>query len=362
MTAIQGKGSPRRGRDRAGLTYAEAGVDVHAADEAVRAIADLVASTTVGTGALGRIGGFGGLYELPGGYEHPVLVATTDGVGTKMAVATATGRFETVGIDLVAMCVDDLVCCGARPLFLLDYQLLGKLDTVQVRTLMEGIVEGCRQAGCAVIGGELAEHPGLLAPGAVDLAGFAVGIAERDRLIDGPARASAGDVLVGLPSPGLRSNGYSLARAVLAGRPLDGPAWAGAAHTLADELLKPSVLYAPAVLDLLESVEEVHAVAHVTGGGLPGNLPRVLPPDLDAVIEAGRWEVPRIFKEVQEAGGISGDEMARVFNLGVGMVVVVPPSSLEAAIRVLRARGHRAVEVGRLVRGSGGVSLPDPWA
>lgn len=324
---------------------------------------DLVASTADQPGVIGSIGGFGGLFELPAGYRRPVLVSSTDGVGTKMAVAMATGRFDTVGIDLVAMCVDDLVCCGARPLFFLDYQLLGRVDPSQVKALMTGIAEGCRRAGCAIVGGELAEHPGLLAPGEVDVAGFAVGIVERDGIIDGPARTRPGDVLIGLPSPGLRSNGYSLARRALlerAGRRLDQPAWAGAPGTLADELLRPSVIYTPAVLALLRSTVdggEVHAIAHVTGGGLPGNVPRVLAPDVDAVFDRSSWEVPRIFAEVQRAGEVSDEEMARVFNLGIGMVVAVPPASAEAALSLLADSGLTASIVGRIETGSRRVRL-----
>lgn len=345
--------------DPPGLTYAGAGVDIDAADRAVDAIRDLVASTARGPGPLGAIGGFGGLFELPAGYLRPVLVASTDGVGTKLAVAMATGRFDTVGIDLVAMCVDDLVCCGARPLFFLDYQLLGRVDPKQVRALMTGLAAGCRTAGCAIIGGELAEHPGLLAPGEVDLAGFAVGIVEAGRLLDGPAHAAAGDVLVALPSPGLRSNGYSLARRALLevdGRPLDGPAWPGAGHSLADELLRPSVIYAPAVLATLEAVD-VRAVAHITGGGLPGNLPRVLPATLDAVIRLGSWEVPRIFAEIQSAGRVSDAEMARVFNLGVGMVLVVAPEAAPETVAILARHGHEATAIGELAPGTGTVRM-----
>jgi phosphoribosylformylglycinamidine cyclo-ligase len=269
-----------------------------------------------------------------------------------MAVAMATGRFDTVGIDLVAMCVDDLVCCGARPLFFLDYQLLGRVDPSQVRSIMSGIAEGCRQAGAAIVGGELAEHPGLLAPGEVDVAGFAVGIVERDRIIDGPARTRPGDVLVGLPSPGLRSNGYSLARRSLldrGGRTLDGPAWPGAGDwTLADELLRPSVIYTPAVLALLEAGVDVHAVAHITGGGLPGNVPRVLGPAVDAVFDRSAWSVPPIFAEIQAAGGVEDQEMQRVFNLGLGMVIAVPPREADSALRVLADAGRPSLVVGGL--------------
>ncbi len=343
--------------ERDGLTYAAAGVDIDAADRAVDAMRDLVASTCERPGVLGAIGGFGGMFEVPPGYRRPVLVSSTDGVGTKMAVAMATGRFDTVGIDLVAMCVDDLVCCGAEPLFFLDYQLLGRVDTEQVRALMTGIAAGCRAAGCAIVGGELAEHPGLLAPGEVDVAGFAVGIVERDRILDGRGSCRPGDVLLGVPSPGLRSNGYSLARAALLDdgrRPLDGPAWDGATVTLADELLRPSVIYAPAVLAML-GVTDVHAVAHITGGGIPGNLPRVLPGDVDARIDRATWDPPRIFAEIAAAGRVGDEEMARVFNLGIGMVVVVPPAATDAALVALAGAGHQPVVIGDLVAGAGRV-------
>jgi phosphoribosylformylglycinamidine cyclo-ligase len=337
-------------------TYASAGVDIDAADRAVDALRDLVASTADRPGGIGSIGGFGGLFELPAGYDQPVLVASTDGVGTKLAVATATGRLDTVGIDLVAMCVDDLVCCGARPLFFLDYQLLGRVEPALVRQVMTGIAEGCRRAGCAIIGGELAEHPGLLQPGELDVAGFAVGIVERAQIIDGPARTRPGDVLVGLPSPGLRSNGYSLARHVLLERarlPLDGPAWEGSGvWTLADELLLPSVIYTPAVLAVLDAGVEVHAVAHITGGGLPGNLPRVLADDVDAVLDASTWSEPRVFGEIRRLGGISEDEMRRVFNLGLGMILVVPPGSEERCRAVLAAAGQDSAVVGGLTAGA----------
>lgn len=341
------------------LTYAATGVDIDAADRAVDAMRDLVASTTDRPGVLGAIGGFGGLFEVPAGYQRPVLVAGTDGVGTKMAVATAVGRFDTVGIDLVAMCVDDLVCSGAEPLFFLDYQLLGRVDPDQVRDLMTGIAAGCRLAGCAIVGGELAEHPGLLAPGEVDLAGFAVGVVEHDRIVDGPARTRAGDVLLGIRSPGLRSNGYSLARSALlveAGGDLGDPAWEGASASLADELLLPSVIYAPAILDVLRSTE-VHAVCHVTGGGLPGNLPRVMAPNLDAVVDGPAWEVPRIFDQIRRAGRVAPAEMARVFNLGVGMVLALPPASVAEATTLLEGAGHPAFPIGRLAPGTGQVHL-----
>ncbi len=346
--------------ESAGLTYASSGVDIDAADEAVEAIRDLVASTANVPGVIGGIGGFGGLFEVPKGYRRPVLVSSTDGVGTKMSIAIATGRFDTIGLDLVAMVVDDLVCCGARPLFFLDYQLLGSVDPGQVRQVMLGIAEGCRQADCAIVGGELAEHPGLIDPGEIDVAGFAVGIVERERIINGAERTAEGDILIGLPSPGLRSNGYSLARKALlerGGRSLDGPAWAGSEPwTLADELLRPSVIYTPAILRLLDAVS-VHAVAHITGGGLPGNVPRVLNHRLDAVFERDSWATPRIFSEIQAAGDVSDEEMARVFNLGLGMVVAVGAGDTVDALDSLSASGHDARVVGRLVAGSGQVRI-----
>ena len=330
-----------------GETYRAAGVDIAAGEAAVDRIRGVVRST-YRPEVLGDIGGFGGLVTVPEGYRRPVLVSSTDGVGTKAMVATAARRFDTIGIDLVAMCVDDVVCQGAEPLFFLDYISVGALDPQQVEGLVSGVAEGCRQAGCALVGGEMAEHPGAMAPGEFDLVGFVVGVAERDRILTGTA-ARAGDVLVGLPSPGLRSNGYSLARRVLferAGLTLDDELFAG--HSVADELLRPSVIYAPAVLRLLGDVD-VRAVAHITGGGIVGNLPRVLPPGVDADLERSGWDVPRVFTEIQRLGDVSDDEMARVFNLGLGMVVVVPPEDVGRALGVLRDAGHAAAEVGRLV-------------
>lgn len=309
------------------------------------------AQSTHRPGVLGELGGFGGLFAVPTDrYRQPVLVATTDGVGTKVTVAKQAGRLDTIGIDLVAMCVDDLVCQGAEPLFLLDYVAVGRLDPEQIDTIMSGLVEGCRQARCALIGGETAEHPGAMAADEFDLAGFAVGIVERDRVLTGE-RARPGDVLVGLPSPGLRSNGYSLARRVLferAGMRLDDELFPG--HSVGEELLRPSLIYAPAVVELLADVD-VRGVAHITGGGIPGNLPRVLPDGLDAVVDGSAWEVPQVFIEIQRRGGIDGAEMARVFNLGIGMVLVVPPDDVEQTLARLARAGHAGPVVGRLVDG-----------
>ncbi|HEY7938624.1 MAG TPA: phosphoribosylformylglycinamidine cyclo-ligase [Acidimicrobiales bacterium] len=341
-----------------GETYEGAGVDIAAGEEAVERIKNKVRST-FRPEVIGDIGGFGGLFEFAQHrYRRPVLVSSTDGVGTKALIAQAAGRFDTIGVDLVAMCVDDLVCQGAEPLFFLDYIAVGRLDPDHIEQLVEGVAEGCRQAGCALVGGEMAEHPGAMDPGEFDLVGFSVGVAERDQLITGE-HVTVGDVLIGLPSPGLRSNGYSLARRVLldvAKRPLDGPAFEGAHHSLADELLEPSVIYAPAILALLRTVE-VRAVAHITGGGLPGNLSRVLPRGAQAVVERSSWEPPRIFGEIQRLGGIDDQELAKVFNLGIGMVVVVPADEVYRALDVLRTQGLKAVEIGRIERGDAGVRL-----
>ncbi|HZQ26542.1 MAG TPA: phosphoribosylformylglycinamidine cyclo-ligase [Acidimicrobiales bacterium] len=338
-------------------TYAEAGVDIDAGDRAVDLIKDKLRST-YRPEVIGDIGGFGGLFAFPEGrYRQPVLVSATDGVGTKAYVARAAGRFDTIGIDLVAMCVDDLVCQGAEPLFFLDYIAVGNLDPEHMAALVEGMVVGCRQAGCALIGGEMAAHPGAMGPGEFDIVGFAVGVVERDRIITGE-RIRPGDRLVGLPSPGLRSNGYSLARQVLLDSPdaLDRPAWPGAHHSLADELLVPSVVYAPAVAALLAAVD-VHGVAHITGGGIPGNLGRIVPGDMGAVVHRGAWDEPRVFAEIRRRGGIDDHEMTRVFNLGIGMIAVVPEASAHRALDVLRDHGVRALDIGEVVTGGGPVRI-----
>jgi phosphoribosylformylglycinamidine cyclo-ligase len=308
---------------------------------------------------IGDVGGFGGLFAFdPSRWRHPVLVSSTDGVGTKALVARSAARFDTIGIDLVAMSVDDIATHGAEPLFFLDYVAVGRLHPPQVEQLVEGVVQGCHAAGCALIAGEIAEHPDAMEPGQFDLAGFAVGAVERDRLVTGE-RVKVGDRLIGLPSPGLRCNGYSLARRVLLevdGRSLDDPAWPGAHHSTGDELLRPSVIYAPAVVALCRSVD-VLALAHITGGGLPGNLSRVLPRHCDAVVRRGSWEQPRIFGEIQRLGDVTDDEMAKVFNLGIGMVAVVAPSEVFRALDILRGAGVESVEIGEVVPGDGRVTL-----
>ena len=352
MTAPGSGGVPR-------TDYRSAGVDLEANDASVDRIRPLVASTARPE-VLGDIGGFGGFFAFdPGRYDHPLLVSTTDGVGTKSEVARLVGRYDTIGLDCVAMSVDDLAVCGAEPLFFLDYISVGRNDPAMIEAIVSGVAEGCRQAGCALVGGEISEHAGVMEPGQFDLVGFAVGVVEADRRL--PGGVKAGDRVVGVASPGLRSNGYSLARKLLVApgeRNLDDPAWPGADVSLADELIRPSVIYSPALRRLSADVE-VHAFAHVTGGGVPGNLARVLPDGLGAEIRRGAWPEPRIFSVVAEAGRVADEEMARVFNLGLGMLAVVPAGEVAAALASLAAAGHDAWEVGRIVDG-GGVAVAGP--
>ncbi len=345
MTGAPGHGAA----SGTGATYASSGVHLEAADEAMAQLRD-VAAKTFRPEVLGGLGSFAGLFEFDArAYERPVLAASTDGVGTKTVVAQALGRYDTIGIDLVAMCVDDLVCQGAAPLFLLDYLAVGTLDPGQVVELVHGVALGCKVVGAALLGGETAEHPGVMSSGEFDIAGFAVGVVERDRLL-GPGRVRVGDVLVGLPSPGLRSNGYTLARQVLleqAGCSLDDPAWPGATRSLGEELLSPSVLYTPGVLAALDAAD-VHAAAHITGGGFSGNVPRLLPDDSQAVLDRGTWEVPPIFSEIRRRGGVSDDEMGRVFNLGLGMVLAVGRGSETDVVEALASFGLDARVVGEV--------------
>ncbi|MGH9078802.1 MAG: phosphoribosylformylglycinamidine cyclo-ligase [Acidimicrobiales bacterium] len=346
------------GADPGEATYAGAGVDIGAGERAVDRIRPLVASTGRPE-VLGGLGGFGGLFALQTErYRQPVLVAGTDGVGTKALVAEALGRFDTIGIDLVAMCVDDLVCQGAEPLFFLDYMAVGAVDPHRMAELVGGVAEGCRQVGAALLGGEMAEHAGVMAPGSFDPVGFAVGVVERDEVL-GPHRVEEGDVLIGLHSPGLRCNGYTLARHVLlerGGRPLDGPAFPGASVSLGDELLRPSVLYTPAVRATLAEAE-IHAVAHVTGGGLDANLVRVLPEGARAVVDRTTWTVPPIFGEIRRLGPVSDEEMAGVFNLGIGMVVVADRGGVDAALGTLGDAGIGASQIGQVEAGQRGVEV-----
>jgi len=342
-----------------GQTYKAAGVDISAGEEAVRRIKTLVQST-YREEVVGDIGGFGGLYDISGLSEKtPILVSSTDGVGTKALVATMANKYDTIGIDLVAMCVDDLVCIGAEPLFFLDYISVENLDPNQVEALVKGISLGCIQAGCSLIGGEMAEHPGTMDKNAFDLVGFTVGVVDESMMITGQ-RTKAGDGLIGIRSPGLRSNGYSLARRLffdIAERSLDSPAWDGSETSLEHELLLPSVIYTPAVLHTMKKVE-IKAIAHVTGGGIPGNLKRVLPPHLDAIVDRSAWEVPPIFLELQTIGNVTQSEMESVFNMGVGMILVVAPENISTALDSISENGHDASVIGTLVdSGTGSVRM-----
>jgi len=326
--------------DREPLTYAHAGVDVEAGETAV-AMMRAAVEATQGPRVLGGIGGFAGLWRLAGDLGRagipadPVLAAASDGVGTKLLVAQALDRHDTVGIDLVAMVVDDVVVTGAEPLFVLDYLAVGRVVPERVAAIVAGVAEGCRLARCALLGGETAEHPDTMAPGAYDLAGFALGMVERERLL-GPDRVETGDVLLGLGSSGLHSNGFSLARRVLAragvGFGQDLPELGG---PVGEALLTPTRIYAPALVDLLATGVEVHALCHVTGGGLPGNLPRCLPPGLTARVDRASWAPPPIFRVMANLGPVEDQELARATNLGVGMVVVLPPAEADRAAAFL---------------------------
>src|SRR5512137_2451602 len=333
-------------------TYRDAGVDIDEGDRLVDLIKPL-ARPTLRPEVLAGIGGFGGLFALDvKKYRDPVLVSGTDGVGTKLKLAFLTGRHDTVGIDLVAMSVNDVAVTGAEVLFFLDYYATGRLRAEEAAQVVKGVAEGCRRAGCALIGGETAELPGFYAEGEYDLAGFAVGVVERDRILDGRG-VVPGDVLVGVASTGLHSNGSSLARKVLLERHAlsDRPAELSG-RTIGDALLEPTRIYARDVLALVEAVP-LKAVAHVTGGGLPGNVPRNLPDGTRAVIRGGTWDVPAIFGLIEREGAVPRDEMYRTFNMGLGLVLVLPPASAEAARAVLARRGLASWVVGAVEVGTG---------
>jgi phosphoribosylformylglycinamidine cyclo-ligase len=353
--------------------YVRAGVDVAAGERAVELMRAAVEATH-GPAVLGGLGGFGGAVALPAGYREPVLVSSTDGVGTKTAIAAALGRYDTIGRDLVAMCADDVVCSGAAPLFFLDYLAVGRLDPGQVAELVGSVAAGCLEARCALVGGETAEHPGLMAAGAFDLAGCCTGVAERDRLIDG-SRARPGDLVVGLASSGLHANGYSLVRSLLAehdldlgepylerlrlslGRPATDTALAArpaeAALTLGEVLLTPTRIYAGAILDLRSTLNaagfDLHGIAHITGGGLPGNAARSLPPELGLRLDPDRWPMPSVMTLLGALGGLEDDELRATFNGGLGMVVIVEPPAAGPAIETLEAAGIGAWRVGEVV-------------
>ena len=336
------------------LTYLDAGVDIAAGDRLVDRIRPLAASTQR-PGSLGKIGGFGGLFELPPGrFRAPVLVSGTDGVGTKLKLAFEMNRHHTIGIDLVAMCVNDVVVCGAEPLFFLDYFATGGLESAQAEAVIAGIAEGCLQAGAALIGGETAEMPGLYQTGEYDLAGFCVGAVEKDQIIDGSA-ISDGDLVIGIGSSGLHSNGYSLVHAVLKRSAAD-LADAFGDSTLGETLLTPTRIYVPALLNLIQSVP-VHGIAHITGGGIAGNLKRVLPKHCSAELNRATWPQPAIIDWLQQAGDIDDDELLRTFNCGLGMVVVVAAEQASAVQDVLNHHGEQGFIVGKISTGSQGVVI-----
>ena len=344
------------------MTYRAAGVDIAAGDALVERIKPL-ARATARAGVLGGIGGFGALFDpRAAGFADPVLVATTDGVGTKLKLAIDTGLHGTVGIDLVAMCVNDLVVQGAEPLFFLDYFATGQLAVAQAASVIGGIAEGCRRCGCALVGGETAEMPGMYGEGDYDLAGFAVGAAERGHLL--PQGVAPGDAVLGLASDGVHSNGFSLVRRIVAASGLawtdDAPFAPGVA--LGAALLAPTRLYVRPLL-ALHRAGLLHAAAHITGGGLPGNLPRVLPDGTAAVLDGAAWPLPPVFGWLARTGGVAAEEMLRVFNCGIGMALVVPDAA--AARALLEAEGERVFEIGRIVAGAGPaevrIDLPAGW-
>ncbi|HEX6929733.1 MAG TPA: phosphoribosylformylglycinamidine cyclo-ligase [Gammaproteobacteria bacterium] len=339
--------------EKPSLTYRDAGVDIDAGDALVDRIKP-AAARTKRPGVLAGLGGFGALFELPSGYREPVLVSGTDGVGTKLRLAIESGRHDGVGVDLVAMCVNDIVVQGAEPLFFLDYYASGRLDVDVAGTVIEGIARGCEISGCALIGGETAELPGMYQGDDYDLAGFAVGIVEKSKLLDG-SRVKAGDAVIGLASSGLHSNGYSLARKVLE--------VSGASHdadldgeTLIDRLMAPTRIYVKPLLALLETLD-VHAFAHITGGGLLENIPRVIPAGLGVRLDSQAWKMPVVFDWLREQGNIAMREMQRTFNCGIGMTVIVDAGDADAALAKLRAAGETATVIGSVVKDVDGVQI-----
>ncbi len=347
------------------MTYRDAGVDIDAGDALVDRIKPL-AKATSRAGVMGGLGGFGALFDLKAaGYSDPILVSSTDGVGTKLRIAIDADGHDTVGIDLVAMCVNDLVVQGAEPLFFLDYFATGKLSLDEAARVIRGIAKGCEIAGCALVGGETAEMPGMYHDGDYDLAGFSVGAAERGDLL--PKSVLPGDVVLGLASSGVHSNGYSLVRRIVAA---SGLAWADAApfaegQTLAQALLTPTKIYVKSLV-ALHKAGKLIAAAHITGGGLPGNLPRVLPEGMRAMIDGNAWALPPVFKWMAGVGNVAAEEMLRVFNCGIGMAVVVRAADVAEATALLEAQGETVLRIGHIGAGEGEaetvINLPEGWA
>ena len=347
------------GRNRT-ISYRDSGVDIDAGNALVEAIKPLVRETRR-PGADADLGGFGGLFDLKrAGFKDPILVAANDGVGTKLKIAIESGRDDTIGIDLVAMCVNDLVVQGAEPLFFLDYFATGKLEVAHARTIVAGIAEGCKQAGCALIGGETAEMPGLYASGDYDLAGFAVGAAERGEILP-RSDIDVGDVLIGLPSSGVHSNGYSLVRRLVAEESLgwDAPAPFAPGKSMAEVLLAPTRIYVKPVLAAIRATGgsgpegAIKALSHITGGGLAENLPRVLPDGMAAHVDLSTWRAPAVFDWLARAGNLNDAEMLRTFNCGVGMVVIAAQDRADAVIAALSEAGEQPIAIGEVERGRG---------
>ena len=340
------------------ITYKDAGVDIDAGDQFVQKIKPFVKST-MRPEVLTDIGGFGGLFALKK-YQNPVLVSGTDGVGTKLKVAFLMNRHDTVGIDLVAMCVNDIVVQGAEPLFFLDYFATGKLKPQEHAMVVKGIADGCRQAGCALIGGETAEMPSFYSPDEYDLAGFAVGVVEKKNLIDG-SKIRPGDRLVGLASSGLHSNGYSLVRKVLfekAGYGVADTLSELGGPTLGEVLLTPTRIYAKTIMALMKDFD-IRGAAHITGGGITENAPRILPKGTQALIRRSSWQTPPIFKLIQKKAGVDQDEMYRAFNMGIGMILAVPGKQLDKVIRKAEKLGEKAFPIGEVIKGKPGVKYEE---
>jgi phosphoribosylformylglycinamidine cyclo-ligase len=339
------------------MDYKEAGVDIEAGRSFVERIRQDVQST-YRLEVLGRLGGFGGYFQLPSGYRQPVLVSGTDGVGTKLKIAQELKRHDTVGIDLVAMCVNDILTSGAEPLFFLDYLATGKLNERQLAEVVRGIAEGCRQSGCALLGGETAEMPGFYQLGEYDIAGFCVGIVEKSQLLDG-SQVQVGDKAIGLASRGVHSNGFSLVRKIIASK---GLAWDYcpellAGKSLGEELLAPTQIYVKPVLEALRSQLTIRAMAHITGGGLPENLPRCLNKGQSVAVNLSSWEVPLIFRWLAEVGEVSNEAMLETFNMGIGFVLIVSPEQAESTISWFESRGIKAYAIGEVIEGTGNLVI-----
>ena len=333
------------------MDYKQAGVDVEAGREFVSKISDRVAST-YRQGVLGGLGGFGGCFEIPTGYQQPVLVSGTDGVGTKLKIAHQLDRHGTVGIDLVAMCVNDILTSGAEPLFFLDYLATGKLNSEQLAQVVSGIVDGCKESGCALLGGETAEMPGFYQEGEYDLAGFCVGIVEKSKILDG-SKVEVGDIAIALPSSGIHSNGFSLVRKIIEQAGLD---WSHqpkelGGKTLGEECLTPTQLYVKPVLSALKAGLNIKAMAHITGGGLPENLPRCLPKDKSIEVINNSWQVPPIFNWLAKTGNVNEEAMLNTFNLGVGFVTVVSPDEVDKTIEHFANQQMKATKIGTVIAG-----------